>query len=194
MEEINEYEKQANSFLEKTGTTFKAVFSKHGKHFSDDKEDRDIYDITLTRGERVYPFKFGQSIAESGLRLFYAGNNKRTAHKPFIVPDTIRKSCRIAKTVEQKRRATSHFREWFKKEHFTLSGMKYDFGKVPNAYDVLSCLTKSPPGSFSDFCGDYGYEEDSIKAEKTYKTVVLEYDNLKMLYSNLELEEMSEIQ
>jgi hypothetical protein len=43
------------------------------------------------------------------------------------------------------------------------------------AYDVLSCLTKSDPGSFSDFCSEYGYSEDSRKALETYLAVQAEF-------------------
>ena len=63
---MTDYEKQAQAFLEKTGTTFEAVFSHNGKYFPEDKGTRDIYNITLRRGERSYTFQFGQSIANSG--------------------------------------------------------------------------------------------------------------------------------
>lgn len=65
--EIIDYQKQAEDFLKKTKTTFKAVYSAHGKYFEDDKESRDIYEITLTReGKKPFIFSFGQSIAKSG--------------------------------------------------------------------------------------------------------------------------------
>ena len=130
-----DYNKQAEKFLEETETTFKAEFRKFGRHFDDDTESRDIYKITLTRGERIYKFNFGQSVA-----------NSRT-----------------------------------------------DKSK-PSTYDVLSCLTKNEVGTFEDFCGVYGYEEDSRKAEKTYKAVLDEWQNIKMLYSDSEIDKLAEIQ
>jgi hypothetical protein len=45
---MNEYEKKANEFLEKTNTTLKVEFLKYDYHFVDDKDKRDIYKITMT--------------------------------------------------------------------------------------------------------------------------------------------------
>ena len=59
------YTEQAEKFLKETGTTFKATFFKNGRHFPSDDEPRDIYKIVLKRGERVFIFNFGQSIANS---------------------------------------------------------------------------------------------------------------------------------
>lgn len=128
---MTDYEKQAKDFLDETKTTFKALFVEHGKHFPDDKEDRDIFSITLTKGDRHYTFKFGQSIANAGI--------------------------------------------------------------IPKPYDVLACLQNYDVGDFENFCGDFGYDIDSIKAKKSYDAVVNEYNQLKMLYSDAELEKMAEI-
>ena len=67
-------------------------------------------------------------------------------------------------------------------------------GTEPTAYDVLACLTKYDPGTFDNFCGDYGYEIDSRKAFKIYKAVRREYKNLCLLFSEEQLEQLSEIQ
>ena len=61
-------------------------------------------------------------------------------------------------------------------------------GKEPTLYDVLSCLQKYEVGTFEDFCGNFGYDEDSRNAYKTYKAVVKEYDKVCSLFSNDELE------
>ena len=61
-----DYEKQAKDFLDKTGTLFKATFFDHAKYFPGDKESRDIYIITLTRKDKTWRFRFGQSIANMG--------------------------------------------------------------------------------------------------------------------------------
>ncbi len=67
-------------------------------------------------------------------------------------------------------------------------------GTMPTSYDILSCLTKYNPGTFENFCGDYGYDTDSRKAEKTYKAVVKEYEGLSKVFTTRQLEEMQEIQ
>jgi hypothetical protein len=64
----------------------------------------------------------------------------------------------------------------------------------PTMYDVLSCLQKYDVGSFEDFCDDFGYDNDSRSAEKTYKAVCKEYEAMERLFSSEELELLSEIQ
>jgi len=63
----------------------------------------------------------------------------------------------------------------------------------PTPYDALSCLSGYSPGPFFDFCADYGYDVDSIKAKRVYDNVVDEYFNLQKLYSESELEQLQEI-
>jgi hypothetical protein len=134
LDESNEYHLAASKFLKQTETLFSLKLLKRGKYFAGDKEERNIYQITLKRGLKSYSFTFGQSIN---------GTQKN---------------------------------------------------ETPNAYDVLTCLTKYDPGTHEDFCDDFGYDIDSISGLETYKAVKDEYNNLKTLYSNEELELMSEIQ
>ncbi len=63
----------------------------------------------------------------------------------------------------------------------------------PTLYDILSCLTKYNPETFEIFCGDYGYNEDSRKAEKRYKAVVREWKRVEALFFDV-LDELREIQ
>lgn len=63
----------------------------------------------------------------------------------------------------------------------------------PTAYDVLSCLTKYDPGTFENFCGDFGYDIDSRKAYKTYKAVMKEWKNIELLFTPEQLEQLAEI-
>jgi hypothetical protein len=64
----------------------------------------------------------------------------------------------------------------------------------PTMYDVLTCLTKYDPGTFEDFCSEFGYDEDSRKAEKIYKAVCKEFEGMKRLFSPEELDTLSYIQ
>ena len=70
----SKYEQQAEAFLKATNTDFKCEFLFNGKYFCDDKEMRDVYRITLTRGRRSYTFHFGQSIVNSG--FYYTKGRK----------------------------------------------------------------------------------------------------------------------
>lgn len=64
----------------------------------------------------------------------------------------------------------------------------------PTMYDVLTCLTKYDPETFEDFCANFGYDEDSRTAEKTYKEVVKEYKNMQRLFTAEELDLLTIIQ
>lgn len=65
-------------------------------------------------------------------------------------------------------------------------------GQEPTMYDVLTCLTKNDPGSFENFCGDFGYDEDSRTAEKIYKSVCKEWEGIERLFADV-LKQLQEI-
>jgi hypothetical protein len=159
MEHID-YLKQAQDFLDKTQTTFKVEYLKTGKYFDDDKSERDIYNITLKRGDRSYTFTFGQSISHSGKYWMY-GKSEQGISRKLIYP----------------------FSDWDINKNFS----------EPTPYDVLAAVQKYDPGTFENFCGDFGYDTDSIKANKTYHAVIDEYQHLAMLYNDAELTELAEI-
>ena len=67
--------------------------------------------------------------------------------------------------------------------------------KKPNAYDVLACIdTFSDGETFKDFCNSYGYDTDSILAEKTYKAVMKQIEGLKKVLSSKAIEKLNNIQ
>ena len=155
--EQSQYEIQANKFLADTGTAFQAEKIGHGFYFDDDKETRDIYNITLERNGQKWAFKFGQSVVNSD--------------GPYL-----------KKKQEEHRRKTGAF--------VTPNNLK---PKKPSAYDVLAAITKYDPGTFENFCGDFGYETDSRKALKTYLAVQEEFNAVNRLFHGC-LDELSEIQ
>jgi hypothetical protein len=63
----------------------------------------------------------------------------------------------------------------------------------PTAYDVLASITKYDPGSHEEFCGNYGYDVDSIQGLKTYRGVVKEWEKVQRFFTAAELEELQEI-
>jgi hypothetical protein len=162
--EPSEYDAKAEAFLKKTGTTFNAVFLKHDKHFKDDKVPRDIYEVSLTRGSRVFKCNFGQSIAHSGRFICWdvAGGRKVNDHKE-------------AKCIGYQLERNKAFEE-------------------VTAYCVLASMQKYDPGSFKDFCANFDYDDDSIAAREVYEAVSKEFSDLQKLFSDEELEEMQEIQ
>lgn len=168
------YNKEAKKFLTDTGSSFKIEFLKYDKHFDDDKEKRDIYKITLSRGTRSFVFNFGQSIAASGKYILYYTKEKYERGYRFQ-----------EKELQAIKWAFRYYGKVYEKNP------EY---KIPSAYDVLACLTKNDVGTFEDFCLEFGYDTDSRRAEKIYNAVKNEYDHIKMLYSDKEIEKLQEIQ
>ena len=128
---MNDYTKLANNFAAKYGVKLSVIGSpEYKKHFPQDKENRFVFKLKLTRNGKSYTFSFGQSISEQD--------------------------------------------------------------NEPTMYDILACLTKYDPGSFEDFCSEYGYDEDSRTAERTYKAVCKEFTAVDRLFNDC-IEEMAEI-
>lgn len=69
----------------------------------------------------------------------------------------------------------------------------YNGAKEPTNYEILACLQKYEVGTFEDFCKDFGYSEDSRVAEKTYKAVCKEFDNVCKIWNDSEIKELQEI-
>lgn len=63
----------------------------------------------------------------------------------------------------------------------------------PNEYDILACLTKYDPGTFEDFCDEFGYDEDSRSAEQIYLACIKEYKQLTRIFTAEQMEELCEI-
>lgn len=135
----NPYEQQAENFLQENGIGFNVKFVGYGKHFADDAEIRNIYELTLYRtdkgaGAGSFTVRFGQSL--------HATNRE----------------------------------------------------EAPTAYDLLASLTKSDPGSFDDFCADFGYDTDSRRAYATWEAVCEEWRKVEAFFSGEELEQLEDIQ
>lgn len=64
---------------------------------------------------------------------------------------------------------------------------------IPNEYSILSCLDGHPVGSFKDWCWEFGYDDDSITALKLYAECQEEYDGLRKIFTNEQLEKLNEI-
>jgi hypothetical protein len=63
----------------------------------------------------------------------------------------------------------------------------------PSAYDLLACLTKSDPGSFENFCGEYGYDTDSRAALDIYIAVQAEWAGVQHVIPPEAMDEFQEI-
>jgi len=173
-----DYDEQAIKFLRDTDTLFTVELIEHGKHFASDIETRDIYSATFTRGDRSFTVRFGQSIADSGYKVTRK-DGKCIHHEEYFghLPETLK---------HVKFRASG--------EYGSLGGLTITEPKAPTAYDILTCLTKSDTGSFEEFCSEFGYDTDSIKAERIYKLVLEEWSNVQRIWTDTEIEKLQEIQ
>ena len=180
IEDLNsqsKYNEAAQEVAKAFNLEMKVEFLKNDFHFQGDKDKRDIYKITLKRGQREYSFNFGQSINRSG---------KYKGHKNFCL-----------NSFNQYLFSESEYLKLKQKDVFAIKYneivLNKDF-KEPNLYDVLTCLQKYEVGTFEDFCANFGYDEDSRSAEKTYKAVCKEFEAMERLFTNEELEILSLIQ
>ena len=176
MIQASQYDEACALVAKKMGLTFSTEFVENNYYFEGDKDKRDIYNITLSKGGRNYTFKFGQSLNKSG---FYAqqGRMKIDIDRKYIDKKDL----------------------FIKSKHYMLGFGRFAGNdkivrpEPPTLYDILTCLTKYDIGTFEDFCGEFGYNEDSIMAKKTYKAVEIEYLNVQRLFNSEEIEILSEI-
>lgn len=172
---MNTYEKQVTDFLEKTGVTMSVEFKENGKHFENDKDNRDIYTVKFKRGNRSFTILFGQSLVNSTKLVDTVTGNEFTTNGRCL-----KGNLKIVDMDKFKRGLGRQLKE-----------VK---GTPPTAYDVLTCLEKYGYEDFQDFCDSLGYDPDSRSALKTYKAVQKEYNNVCKIWSDEEITELQEIQ
>lgn len=150
-----QYEQQAQDFLNKTNTKISTKFICYDKHFSDDDQPRDIYEVTIEReGRKPFTFRFGQSI------MFSSGYVEKCAQQRLDRGEPARK------VAAYKKSAIKH----------------------PSSYDILSALTKSDPETFDDFCANFGYSNDSRKAERIYFAAQKEWREVNRIFGDVLVE------
>lgn len=66
--------------------------------------------------------------------------------------------------------------------------------KTPTAYDVLAVVEKYHPDTFEEFCLNFGYVPDSVKARKIYRAALKQYLKFSNFYTEEEMEMLREIQ
>lgn len=178
------YEQQAQDFLTSTGASIDITYLKNDFHFVGDKDKRDIYTVTIKRGNRKFTFNFGQSLNKSGF-YYTVGRRKTELDRKYLAKDYFKgKSLGLIGTIKMSDHSFSPQCE----------SDKIHYPETPTAYDVLACLQKYDVGTFEDFCGEFGYYTDSKTAEKTYKAVINEYTSVCKLFTDAEIEQLQEIQ
>ena len=178
--ELTEYDKQAQEFTERTGLIIHKSYCGHYKRFEDAIHISAQWRIGFFReGKTGFWFNYSDSVHNS----FSKSEAHRLQRKPLSSGDyrylVVKEILETGATKENRSGLP-----------FTLHYEK----NPPTDYDILACLTKYDPGTFEDFCGDFGCDTDSRKAEQTYFAVQKEYQNLRGMFTEPELENMAEIQ
>lgn len=177
--ELTEYDIQTQKFVEKTGLKIDKSYCGHYKRFEDAKYISAQWRIKFSReGKMEFWFDFSDSVHNSFSKT-EQGSYRR---KPLTAGDFNYTAIRLQLETGTHREGSS------------LPFILHYERKPPSDYDILACLTKYDPSTFEDFCGDFGCDTDSRKAEKTYFAVQKEYQNLRGMFSETELVLMAEIQ
>ena len=163
---MNEYLKQAKNFLNRANAKCEIVYGGISRNENwKEKEKRNWYDVTITTPRGKMSYVFWDSI-----------NN--TEISQMTLEEYVEK--KLKRRYERK------------KAERELKKLKAE--AVPSEYNVLACLEKYDVGTFEDFCSEFGYDEDSRTAERIYIAVIKEYKDLTRIFTEKQMEELSEIQ
>lgn len=178
---MSEYIKQANDLLASMGVTFKA--ERIGATCPT------FCDCAGTTGAAIFPRKNHIHGAEHAVTFTRGTENKKGKVITFRFWNSYRDEyIRFAKSDFFTHNAINNRHRGI---GLTLSDLRKDVDV--HAYDVLACLTKYNPGSFGNFCSEYGYDDDSIKAKKTWEAVIEEFEKMESFFSREELEQLQEV-
>lgn len=180
---MTDYKKQGEDFLTETGTTMEVVETVPQKSplWCKEGEKHGIqYAVKLKNERYSYTFDFWGSIADAEM-LDIA---KDIEGRGFMTQSP--RAYKLADFLSVKQKGYS----WTLGAHVV---QKTKEAIKPDAYTVLSCLNVFSGDTFEDFCGDFGYDVDSIQAEKTYRAVQEQDRALRRLFTMEQLEKLQEI-
>ena len=169
---MNEYLEQAKNFLNKANAKCEIVYGGISRNETwKETAKRNWYDVTITTPRGKMSYVFWDSI-----------NDTEISHMTLEEYVEKKLKCRYSDLPYNEQ----------KKVERELKRLKAE--AVPSEYDVLACLEKYDVGTFEDFCSEFGYDEDSRTAEQIYIAVIKEYKDLTRIFTEEQMEELSEIQ
>lgn len=176
------YKQQADQFLSDTGSTLTiaeaipqkpALWSKKG-----DKSGIN-YTVTLKNKRGIYTFDFWDSIHNSeivqAIKDIKIGSFFHD-QEHYKAEDILKKAGIPLHKVRMKEQKAETLKQY-----------------LPTNYDILACLKTLQEDTLEDFCGAFGYDPDSITAEKTFRACLEQDRNLRKLFTMSELEELQNI-
>jgi hypothetical protein len=209
---VSFYETQAQDFLSRNGLKFRATLSdsKTPAWAEEGEEDGHHYRVTISRDGKALlafsglptrlVFDFWGSIADAQCQCCKGKKTvKLDKPEPLQIPNpNAGKRCSMTDAQGQ----------YWNAQPATLAAWKRDTEcprckgtghdpepKHPSAYDVLACISGDAytPETFADFCAEYGYESDSIKALQQFRRCDRFAKRLRAFFTEAELTELSEI-
>lgn len=190
----SEYDTQAEAFLSANGLKFRATLSdtKTPGWAKDGEAHGHHYRVTISRASRP-AMKGAFDVFEDGKKVntvFYSASANVDADevkRSLVNHDGMSDGITVKAA-----RATAGDRLVF---DFWGSQNDAATGRQPSAYDVLACISSDAytPETFEDFCAEYGYEADSIKALQTFRRADRFAKRLRAFFTEAELEALSEI-
>ena len=192
---MNEYDKQAADLLQEFGVAFEARYVGNAcPPFCKDREDMseagkfprkthihgDQHLCTLSRPGKIAAFDFWNSYRDQEI-AYHLGIHVRGGFLRGIWWDAPWADRKKHRTEFDLLRAAVAWKK------------KTGFSPLPTAYDLLACLQKYDPGTFRDFCSEFSYSDDSIRALETYRAVQDEFEKVRRFFTSSELERLQEI-
>ena len=168
---MNIYTQMADDFLSKANAKIDITFI--GRAVNSDWGEtalRNLYDVKITTRRGSMTIKFWDSLYNTQITQMSIDDYAKKCFRTHYNCLTSYERTKASKELKEKQN-----------------------GAKPTAYDVLACLTKYDCGSFDNFCLEYGYNNDSIRALKTYLACSKEYEELHRIFNAEQMEELREI-
>lgn len=180
---LSEYDQQAAEFLSRFGLsitlkegTKAAIWTTAGQH----------YVVNLSKTSQAAIDAADEIVTLEGMLAIY---QSRAGSAPGAIAEVKSQWKEQAEILKANPPIRMSFDFW---------GSQYDKekGVQPSAYDILSCVASdsSCPDTFKDFCAEFGYDEDSRKAEATFKRCLAFSKKINAFFTEEELEALREIQ
>ena len=182
---MKNYIEQAVQFLADTATGLeieKAVPQKKPIWAKEGEKHGINYSVTLSNKNGKYSFDFWGSINDAEML--------EMAKKSTIGPPEREK---VLKFIRNKADNIIPIHPVPKEIFMKRISDTVDLLIKPTSYDILACLDVLYSDSFDDFCAEFGYSNDSIKAEKTYKACLKQDRMLRKLFTPDQLEKLQAI-
>lgn len=185
MAKVSEYEQTALDFLSRHNITFSVAFVGNDcpKFCEDAEHGRDMDKInTFPRKSHIHGKHYRCTFTRKGckpLTLDFWNSYADEEHNWAISNEARREIMSSACPYALENMVKEHRKDMTRRE--------------PTPYDVLACITKYHPGTFEDFCGEFGYDTDSRKALATYEAVLQEWGKVSAFFTSGEIKEAQEI-